>query len=118
MKLRASIFLLAICSGTLAISPVAHATPTMPPLANVQPQAFAKMAWESQKIYVAGILDGLTFLSYGRNMPDHDAVVKCAKSRNLDELTHGVVAWVKAHPAFSESLGSAVAQTVSRACEI
>lgn len=118
MKLRTSIALLAICSGTLTTSLVAHATPSLPPLTNVQPQAFAKMGWESQKIYVAGILDGLTFLSYGRNMPDHDAVVKCAKSRNLDELTHGVVAWIQAHPAFSESLGSAVAQTVSRSCEI
>jgi len=118
MKLRASIAMLAVFCGTLAISPVAHATPTQPPLISVQPQAFAKMGWESQKIYVAGILDGLTFLSYGRNLPDHDAVVKCAKSSNLDALTHGVVDWIRAHPAFSESLGSAVAQTVSRSCEI
>lgn len=101
-----------------ATSAIAGPSPSERPLRSVESAAFLKMDWPAQRLYVSGILDGITFVSYGRRLPDHDAIVQCAKQRSVDQVTRDVVAFVKSHPAFSESLGSAVAQSVSSACGV
>lgn len=101
-----------------AASAIAGPSPTERPLTSVESTAFLKMDWPAQRLYVSGILDGITFVSYGRRLPDHDAIVQCAKQRTVDQVTRDVLEFVKSHPAFAESLGSAVAQSVSTACGI
>lgn len=101
-----------------AVSALAGPGPTERPLASVESSVFLKMEWPAQRLYVSGILDGITFVSYGRRLPDHDAIVQCAKQRSVDQVTRDVVEFVKSRPAFSESLGSAVAQSVSSACGV
>lgn len=99
-----------------AFAATAGAVPKERPLTSVEAGAFLKLDWQAQRLYVAGILDGLTFVTYGRRLPDHDLVVQCAKTRTVDQVTRDVVEFVKARPAFSESLGAAVTQSVSTAC--
>ena len=88
------------------------------PLVSVEASTFLKLDWPAQRLYVSGILDGLTFVSYGRKLPDHDAIVRCARERSVDQVARDVVEFVKTHPAFTESLGSAVARSVSMACGV
>lgn len=99
-----------------ACTAMAGAAPKERPLTSVEAGAFLKLDWQAQRLYVSGILDGLTFVSYGRKLPDHDMVVQCARNRTVDQVTRDVVEFVKTHPAFTESLGAAVTQSVSTAC--
>lgn len=99
-----------------AVTAMAGTVPKERPLTSVEAGAFLKLDWPAQRLYVSGILDGLTFVTYGRRLPDHDIVVQCARTRTVDQVTRDVVDFVKTRPAFSESLGAAVTQSVSAAC--
>lgn len=91
-------------------------TPESRPLASIDSRAFLQMSQEAQKLYVAGVMDGFTYVTYGHGFANRDAVVKCLKTRGVDELTASVVDWLKDHPAFGEGMSSAVVQTVNGFC--
>lgn len=116
-RLLARIFVKAVLILATA-SACAGSAPMERPLISVEASSFLKMDWPAQRLYVSGILDGLTFVSYGRKLPDHDAIVRCARERSVDQVARDVVEFVKTHPGFTESLGSAVASSVSMACGV
>jgi len=90
--------------------------PEVRPLASVEVKNFLQMQQDAQRLYVAGVMDGFTFVTYGHNFANHEAVVKCLQSKDIEKLTLEVVDWLKLHPAFSEGLSSAVVQVVSGFC--
>ena len=83
------------------------------PLTSVEANTFLNMHQEAQKMYVAGVMDGFTYVTYGHHIANHNAVVKCLQSKDINNLTLDVVGWLKMHPAFSEGLSSAVVQAMS-----
>lgn len=108
--------LLAATGLILAFTSAQAYTPESRPLASVDPKAFLQMSQDAQRLYVAGVMDGFTYVTYGHGFANHDAVVKCLKTKSVDDLTANVVDWLKVHPAFREGLSSAVVQTVSGFC--
>lgn len=100
----------------LSFSSALAYTPQLRPLSSVDPEVFLRMNQDAQKLYVSGVVDGFTYVTYGHGFANHDAVVKCLNSKNVGDLTASVVDWLKVHPAFSEGLSSAVVQTVNGFC--
>lgn len=107
---------LALTGLLLAFTTAQAYTPESHPLKSVEPKDFLRMSQDAQKLYVAGVMDGFTYVTYGHGFANRDAVVKCLKTRGVDELTSSVVDWLKDHPAFSEGMSSAVVQTVNGFC--
>ncbi|TCV86726.1 hypothetical protein [Sulfurirhabdus autotrophica] len=109
--------LLFIAIGLLFVANVASAnTSQARPLTSVAANSFLQMQQDAQKLYVAGVMDGFTYVTYGHHIANHDAVVKCLQSKDINNLTHDVVDWLKQHPAFNEGLSSAVVQAMSSFC--
>ncbi|MBU1690271.1 MAG: hypothetical protein KJ958_14100 [Gammaproteobacteria bacterium] len=108
--------ILAAAALFLAFTSAQAYTPQLRPLSSVDPAVFLRMNQDAQKLYVSGVVDGFTFVTYGHGFTNHDAVVKCLNSKNVGDLTAGVVDWLKTHPAFREGLSSAVVQTVNVFC--
>jgi hypothetical protein len=107
---------LAAAALFLAFTSAQAYTPQLRPLSSVDTEVFLRMNQDAQKLYVSGVVDGFTFVTYGHGYSNHDAVVKCLNAKNVGDLTTGVVDWLKTHPAFREGLSSAVVQTVNVFC--
>ena len=108
-------FVIGFFLTSTSFSAIANTTQVRP-LTSVEANAFLHMQQEAQKMYVAGVMDGFTYVTYGHHIANHDAVVKCLQSKDINNLTHDVVDWLKLHPAFSEGLSSAVVQAMSSFC--
>lgn len=87
------------------------------PLHSITTTEFLKLPEGIKAIYISGVLDGLTFTTYGYSIPDHDRFVQCAQTLTIGALANRTVEWLKANPAFSESLASAMARTMGIYCK-
>lgn len=107
-----------VCSmlACLAVSANAEA-PTVSPLISITSAEFLKLPSNIRAVYVGGVLDGMTFVTYGYSIPDHDRFVGCARTITLGELGTRTAEWLKAHPTFAEGSASAIVQTFSAYCK-
>ena len=92
------------------------AQPKMGPLHSLGVQEFLKLPENYQVLYVAGAIDGMTFVSYGYALPDHDALVRCYRSKPLGEFTKEVVELAKTKVGFKENVATLVAKTAGNLC--
>jgi hypothetical protein len=111
MKLSACLML-----ACVSISANAQA-PTVSPLISISPAEFLKLPNPIRSVYVGGVLDGMTFVSYGSSDRQHDRFVACARTITLGDLANKTVDWLKARPNFDESGASAIAQTLGAYCK-
>lgn len=122
MKSRTACAVL-VSLATAAISPAYDATadtsgePSLGPLLSLSPADFLKLPDGVQAIYVAGVLDGVSYTSYGYSLPDHDRYVRCASTLRLGALAERTVAWLRANPKFAEGTATAVAKALGAYCK-
>lgn len=102
---------------THGVTPAAGAGSTLGPLHSLSPADFLKLPDGVQAIYVAGVLDGVSYTTYGYELPDHDRYVRCASTLRLGALADRTVAWLKANPTFSEGTATAVAMALGAYCK-
>ena len=69
------------------------------PLETIRVAEFLKLPESIQAVYVAGILDGMSYVSYGNSDPNLGAWSNCVRKTNLEEMTKEVVAWLEANPS-------------------
>lgn len=109
-KVLAILLLLFISSGTLS------AEPTKGPLHSITLNEFLQLPEDFQVIYVAGAIDGMTFLTYGYAFDNHDELVECYRRLPLGEFTSKVVDLAKTKHDFKENVATLVAMTAGNLC--
>ena len=90
---------------------------TLGPLVSISPDEYLKLPNSVQKLYVAGVVDGVSVTSYGYSLPDHDIYVRCARTMTLGVLAQHVTDWIRANPGFSEGAATAVSKTLGAHCK-
>ncbi len=112
MKLKIILisFLLLACATSIKAEPVG-------PLISVTPKEFLSLPEGAQAIYTAGILDGMTVITYGYSIQDHDKFVRCARTLTLGNLAAKTVEWIEKNPLFSEGAGTAVIKSLGAYCK-
>ncbi len=73
------------------------------PLETILVEEFLKLPENFQVLYVAGILDGMSFVSYGNNDPTLGAWTNCVRQKTLGETNREVVAWLETNPEYRTS---------------
>jgi len=108
-----------ICIAFLGVSntPLASASTTKGPLHTITIAEFLKLPTDYQSIYVAGAIDGMTFITYGYKISHHDKFVGCSRKGTLSELTARVVQNANKRPDFEESVATLVGMTVGEDCK-
>jgi hypothetical protein len=89
----------------------------MGPLVSITAAEFLKLPEDARVTYVAGVIDGITFTSYGYNLPNHDRYIRCVRTLSLGVLTQRTVDWLRARPSFAEGTASAVSQMLGAYCK-
>ena len=91
--------------------------PTVNAVESLSPNEYLKLSDGLQVLYVGGIIDGVSFTSYGYSLPQHDSYVRCVHTLTLGALAQKVAAWLRANPLYRESMAGAVAQTLGVYCK-
>jgi len=82
-----------------------HRAQTVGPLQSISIAEFLKLSDSVRAIYVGGVLDGMTFTSYGYNIPEHDRFVRCARTLTLGALAQKTVEWIVPIRSFTKVPG-------------
>ena len=90
---------------------------TVGPLISITPEEYLKLSSDFQTIYVAGVIDGVSFTLYGYTQQENEGYVACARKQSLGQLAEWVAAWLRANPGFSEGAATAVAKTLGEHCK-
>lgn len=91
--------------------------PTLNAVESLSPKEYLNLSEGPQALYVGGIIDGVSFTSYGYSLPMHDNYVRCVRTLTLGALAQEVAAWLRANPSYRESMAGAVAQTLGVYCK-
>lgn len=91
--------------------------PTINAVESLSPKEYLELPEGPQALYVGGIIDGVSFTSYGYSLPKHDSYVRCVHTLTLGALAQKVAAWLRANPSYRESMVGAVAQTLGGYCK-
>jgi hypothetical protein len=91
--------------------------PTVNAVESLSSNEYLKLSAGLQALYVGGIIDGVSFTSYGYSLPKHDNYVRCVRTLTLGALAQEVVAWLRSNPSYRESMAGAVAQTLGAYCK-
>lgn len=85
---------------------------------SLQTSEFLGMPDSLQRLYVAGILDGLIVVAYGDSGWTPATWVNCVRGKSLGGTTKDVVAWLGAHSEFRENpvAESVIAVMEARSC--
>ena len=67
------------------------------PLETLKTNEFLKLPNEVQALYIAGILDGMSYVSYGTQDPKLGAWANCVRVKSLGETSEEVVRWLTEH---------------------
>jgi hypothetical protein len=68
-----------------------------------------------QSMYVAGILDGMSYVTYNYEIPHHDQWAACVRTKSLGATLTDVLAYLKDNPGEAEyPLTWAVAKTIGQ----
>lgn len=68
------------------------------PLETIRVVEFLSLPESIQAIYVAGLLDGISFVAYGNNDPSLGAWINCVRQVNLGQTTIDVVNFLEETP--------------------
>ncbi len=103
---------------TFLSSPLALAEePTKGPLHSIEISEFVQLPNDFQVFYVAGAIDGMTFVTYGYKIKDHDKLVECYRSMPLGEFTNHVVELAKSSTDNKVNVATLVAKTAGKYCK-
>lgn len=108
--------LLSVLGAVLLAAPAAHAEATTGPLVTVSPAQFLGMPEPLQAAYVAGVIDGMTYTTWGYRIDDHDAFVACVRTIPVDEFTQRVIKWLALNGSRVEVTVTAVARVAGAQC--
>ncbi|MBI1327806.1 MAG: hypothetical protein GC136_09215 [Alphaproteobacteria bacterium] len=103
-------FLLTLSTSAFAIEP------TKSPLISITIKEFLQLPENHQSIYVAGAIDGMTFVTYGYALGEHDQLVDCYRKQSLGELTKKVTDQAKKLQELDEGMAMVVAKTAGSLC--
>lgn len=67
------------------------------PLETLKTGQFLKLPKEVQALYIAGVLDGMSYVSYGTQDPKLGAWTTCVRAKSLGETSQEVVGWLTEH---------------------
>ncbi len=67
------------------------------PLETLKTSVFLKLPSDLQAIYIGGVLDGMSYVSYGTQDPKLRAWTNCVRTKSLGESTEEVVRWLTEH---------------------
>lgn len=112
---RQSRMLIALAAALLA-APAASAEATRGPIVSVAPAQFLGLPEPMQAAYVGGVLDGMSFTTWGYRIDDHDAFVECVRAIPVDDFTRRVIKWVALNGVGLEVTATAVARVAGAAC--
>jgi hypothetical protein len=87
--------LVVIAASTILSSPVSS---QQRPLETLRTAEFLSLPESIQGIYVAGILDGMSYIVYGYNDPSLGAWTDCVQQATLGQTTAEVVDWLTLNP--------------------
>jgi hypothetical protein len=65
---------------------------------------------------VAGVLDGVTYTTYGYSIAGHDAYIQCARTMTMEVMARRVADWIRTNPQFKEGAAAAVAIMLGERC--
>ncbi len=91
--------------------------PKQGPLYSIEVNEFLRLPKDFQVIYVAGAIDGMTFVSYRYGIEGHDGLVNCYSSFPLGTFTSKVVEMAKSKKDFKENVATLVAMTAENLCK-
>ena len=91
--------------------------PTLNAVESLSSKEYLQLPERIQAIYVAGIMDGVSFTSYNYDLPWHDDYVRCVRSLTVGALAQRVAMWLRANPSWQEGMAGAVAKTLSAYCK-
>jgi len=77
---------------------------------------FMSFSDNAQVIYVAGILEGMSLMSY-KPTAAYRKWTECVRSKTLGETTKEVVALIKQNPNYQDSIASAVSLSLNKRCK-
>lgn len=77
---------------------------------------FMNFSENSQVIYVAGILEGMSLMGY-KPTAAYRRWTDCVRSKTLGETTREVVALIRQNPNYQDSIAAAVSQTLGKRCK-
>jgi hypothetical protein len=97
-------------------TPMTATAQPLGPLTTISSQQYLKLTEDMQVLYIAGVLDGVTYTTYGYSLPDHDTYVRCARTMTVGVFAQRVGDWIRANPKFTEASASAVAKTMGAYC--
>jgi hypothetical protein len=86
------------------------------PLTTISPQTYLTLTKDLQVAYVAGVLDGVTYTTYGYSIAGHDAYIQCARTMTMEVIARRVADWIRANPQFKEGAATAVATMLGELC--
>jgi hypothetical protein len=77
---------------------------------------FMSFSDNAQVIYVAGILEGMSLMTY-KPTAAYRKWTECVRSKTLGETTKEVVALIKQNPNYQDSIAAAVSQSLGKRCK-
>lgn len=90
--------------------------PTVNAVESLSPKEFLRFPENVQALYVGGVIDGVSFTTYGYSLPGHDEYVRCVRTLTLGATAQKVAAWLRANPLYRETMAGAVARTLGDYC--
>jgi hypothetical protein len=84
-------------------------------LETVSTSEFLKLPGDFQALYVAGILDGMSYVTHNYEIPNGDQWVACVRTKTLGATLTDVLAYMKANPSEAKyPVPWAVAKTIGQ----
>ena len=113
--------------GAVIIAAFALAVPAYPlaaeeakpvgPMHIFTTEEFLKLPDGLQAVFVGGLIEGMSFITYGYSLPDHEAWTACVRRKSIGDTAADVVAYLQQNPGFTESIASAFAHTIGKRCK-
>ena len=91
--------------------------PKLNAVESISPAEYLRLPEGLQALYVGGVIDGVSYTTYGYSIRGHDEYVRCVRTLTLGALSQKVTSWLRANPTYRETMAGAVAQTLGSYCK-
>jgi hypothetical protein len=81
------------------------------------PKEFQVISEDDQAMYVAGLIDGMSFVQYGYSLPNYGKWIECIHKKTVGETTKELLAFLRENANFQEGVSSAFSQMLGRRCK-
>jgi hypothetical protein len=78
---------------------------------------FLKLPETFQGIYIAGLMEGMSYTMYGYSIPGYSDWVRCVRNASLGETTKKVVSFIQNDQSSNGGVSLALARTLKGACK-